>query len=229
MPRPILSSVLAAAGGLWLIRNLHVVTLQLPDEAAQGAVYRNLFFHVPAWFTCFTAFAFAGLAGIAYIVRKRMVFDTLAVACVEVGLAFTLIGLATGSIWARIIWGIWWTWDARLTWALITCLVYFGYLMLRESLDDPTSRARISAVFSTFAFVSVAITYKSIEWWRTQHPGPVLDFRTGGGQIDKAMQSALYHNWGALMLIAAALVLIRMRQEDSRRELEALRRYVHAQ
>ena len=95
-------------------------------------------------------------------------------------LAGALIGLATGSIWARIIWGIWWTWDPRLTWALITCVLYAAYLMMRNMIDDASARARFASVLGTFAFASVAITYKAIDWWRTQHPGPVLPIRTGG-------------------------------------------------
>lgn len=220
--------LIALIAGLWLIRNLYVITLVLPDERDQGAVYRNLFFHLGAWASCFTAFTIAGLASIGYLVKRKPLYDTLAVSCVEVGVVFTLVGLATGSIWARVIWGIWWTWDARLTWAFITCLVFSGYLMFRRAIDDPTARARLSAVLCTFGFVSMAITYKSIEWWRTQHPAPVLSFRTGGGSIDPAMESAVYHNIMAMMLIAAVLVALRMRQEDAQREIDSLRRQVHA-
>jgi heme exporter protein C len=150
------------------------------------------------------------------------------VANVEVGLAFTLVGLATGMIWARIIWGIWWTWDARLTWAFITCLIYAGYLMMRNAIDEPTARARYAGVLCIFAFTSVVITFKAIEWWRTQHPAPVLSIRTGGGRMDPAMESILYQNWFALMLIAAVMTAIRMRQEGVQREVESLRRQVHA-
>jgi heme exporter protein C len=219
---------MGAIGALWLLRNLYVVILVLPDEAAQGAVYRNLFFHLPAWITCFTAYTVAGVGSIVYLITRKPVWDTLAAACVEIGVAFTLVGLATGSIWARIIWGIWWTWDARLTWAFITCLVYSGYLMLRKAIDDPSARARTAAVMNTFGFVSMAITYKSIEWWRTQHPGPVLSFRTGGGSIDPAMEAAVFHNVGAMMLLAIVMIAIRMRQEDMQREIDSLRRHIHA-
>ncbi len=219
---------LGLIGGLWLVRNLYVLLLNIPDEAQQGAIYRIMYFHVPSWFTCFTAFFLAGAASILYLVKKDTRYDTLAVATVEVGTIFTIIGLVTGSIWARIIWGIWWTWDPRLTWALITCVIYSGYLMLRHAIDDPTTRAKNAAVLCIFAFTSVVITYKAIDWWRTQHPGAVLSFRTGGGSIDPAMENMLLHNWGALMLLAAVMVVVRMRQEDIQREVESLRRYAHA-
>ena len=220
---------LAALGSLWLVRNLYIILLQLPDEADQGAIYRILFFHVPSWFTCFTGFFVAGCASVAYLIRRRPGADALAVSAVEVGVAFTTIGLATGMIWARIAWGIWWTWDPRLTWALITLLVYMGYLMLRRAIDEPTERAKNSAVLCIFAFTSVAITYKAIDWWRNQHPGAVLSFRTGGGKIDPMMEAMFFQNWGALMLLAAAFLLIRMRQEQTQREIDSLRRMALAE
>ncbi|MCW5980064.1 MAG: cytochrome c biogenesis protein CcsA [Bryobacteraceae bacterium] len=219
---------LAAAGGLWLVRNLYVILLRLPDEVEQGAIYRIMFFHIPSWFVCFTAFFVAGAASAVYLARRRAGIDALAVSAVEVGVAFTAVGLVTGAIWARIIWGIWWTWDPRLTWALICLLVYLGYLMLRRAIDDPTERAKNSAVLCIFAFTSVVITYKAIDWWRTQHPGAVLSFRTGGGNIDPFMETMLYQNWLAWLLLAAAFVMIRMRQEETQREIDALRRMAHA-
>jgi heme exporter protein C len=219
---------LAGAAALLLARNMYVIFLGLPDEAAQGAIYRILFFHLPAWFTSFTAYLIAGVSSILYLRKQNATFDSLAVAATELGTVFTAIGLATGMIWARVIWGIWWTWDPRLTWALITWLIYAGYLMLRHAIDDPSARAKNSAVLNIFSFASVIITYKAIDWWRTQHPAPVLSFRSGGGKMDPAMEAMIYQNWLAVMLLAAVLLLLRMRQEHNRRELDALRRHAHA-
>lgn len=220
--------LLAAAGGVLVVRNLYVILLSLPDEASQGAIYRIMFFHVPCWFICFAAYFVAGVASALYVARRKTVYDEVAVSAVEVGVVFTAAGLVTGSIWARIIWGIWWTWDPRLTWALITLLVYLGYLMLRRAMDDPTERAKNSAVLCIFAFTSVVITYKAIDWWRTQHPGAVLSFRTGGGNIDPTMEGMLFWNFLALLLVTVPIFLIRARQERAQREVDALRRQVHA-
>ncbi len=219
---------LGVAAALLLARNLYVILLVLPDEAEQGAIYRIIYFHLPAWFTCFAAFLAAGAASAGYLARNDSRYDALAVAATEVGLAFCTIGMVTGSIWARNQWGIWWTWDPRLTWALITTLVYGGYLMLRRAIEDPNERAKNTAVLSIFAFTSVVITYKAIDWWRTQHPGPVLSFRTGGGKIDPAMESMIYVNWAPFLMLAVVFVVVRMRQELARRELDALRRFAHA-
>ena len=141
---------------------------------------------------------------------------------------FGAINLASGMVWARIIWGVWWAWDARLTFMLISWLMYGGYLMLRQAIDEPTQRARLSAVLSILTFPGVVITWKAIEWWRTQHPGPVLSVRTGGGNMDPAMESVLYLNFLALLIFAAVLTMIRIRQEEIRRELDGLRREAHA-
>jgi heme exporter protein C len=220
--------VLAGLAAILLARNLYVILLQLPDEAAQGPIYRIIFFHLPSWFTSFTAYFLAGVASIMYLVKRDNRYDSFAVAVTEIGTVFTGMGLVTGMIWARVIWGIWWTWDPRLTWAFICWLIYASYLMLRRAIEDPSARAKNSAVLNIFSFTTVVITYKAIDWWRTQHPGAVLSFRTGGGKIDPAMEAMIYWNWLALMLLAAVLVMIRMRQEQTQREMDALRRYTHA-
>ena len=108
-------------------------------------------------------------------------------------------------IWARIIWGIWWAWDARLTFMLISWLMYGGYLMLRQAIEEPTQRARISAVLSILTFPGVVITWKAIDWWRTQHPGPVLSIRRAAGTMDPAMEAVLYLNFLAVLLFATVL------------------------
>jgi heme exporter protein C len=219
---------LGTLAAILFVRNLDVILFGLPDEAEQGAIYRILFFHLPAFFTAALCYLSALGTSIAYLRTKNPRWDAFAVSATEVGLAFAAINLLTGMIWARIIWGIWWTWDARLTWALICWLVYFGYLMLRKAMDDPSERAKNSAVLSVFAFASVAITWKAIEWWRTQHPGPVLSIRGGGGRMDPAMENMIYMNWLPMLMLAAIFIAIRMRQEMMQREVDALRRHVHA-
>lgn len=220
--------VLAAVAAVLLVRNLYVILLGLPDEAQQGPIYRILFVHLPSAITCFVGFLIAGIASALYLGTKNMRYDAVAAASTEVGLAFATVVLVTGSIWARIIWGIWWTWDARLTSMLVCWLLYASYLMLRRAVAEPAQRARFSAVLSIFAFTDVIIVWKSIEWWRTQHPGPVLSIRTGGGRIDPAMESAIYWNLLALMLFAIVLVLVRVRQEETRREIDGMRQAAHA-
>jgi len=217
--------VLCGLAAALLARNLYVMLLQLPDEAAQGAIYRIIFFHVPAAWTAFLGFFAALVASVLYLVNKNMRYDALAVSVTEVGLAFGAANLVTGMIWGRIIWGIWWTWDPRLTSMLICWLLYSGYLMLRRAIEEPTERARISAVLSIFAFVDVPIVFFSIKWWRTQHPQPVV---WGGGSMDPSMWNMLFLNWVPLLLLAIVMVMVRVRQEETQREIDALRRHAHA-
>ena len=216
-------------GSMLLIYNLYIILLKMPDEAAQGAIFRIMFYHIPAFFTAGICYTVALIGSAMYLIKRNGIWDALAVSATEVGLVFAAVNLITGMFWGRIIWGIWWAWDPRLTWALICWLVYFGYMMLRRAIDDPTERAKIAGVLSIFAFVSVCITWKAIEWWRTQHPGPVLSFRTGGEQrVDPMIEHMIYQNWWALLLIGAVFLMIRVRQEQSQREIDAMRRQAHA-
>ncbi|MGI8990954.1 MAG: cytochrome c biogenesis protein CcsA [Bryobacteraceae bacterium] len=216
--------ILGGLGGLLLVYNLYVILLRLPDEAMQGAVYRIFFFHVPAAMVAWVMFTVALLASIAFLIRKDFRFDSLAVAVTEVGVVLLTVNLVTGSIWGRNQWGVWWTWDARLTSNFISWLLYVGYLILRPAIPEPTQRATLAAVLSIFAFADLPIVYYSNQWWRTQHPAPVL---TSGG-LDPSMWPPLLTNMLAILLIASALALVRLHQEKVQREIDSLRRYAHA-
>src|ERR687890_235550 len=134
--------------------------------------------------------------------REKLLFGAGAAGTTEVALVFGAINLITGMIWARVIWGIWWAWDARLTFMLISWLMYGGYLMLRQAIDEPTQRARFSAVLSILTFPGVVITWKAIDWWRTQHPGPVLTIRGAGGRGGPGMEGGVL--WGFFLGVLGA-------------------------
>jgi heme exporter protein C len=222
-----LTYALLAAGGLFLCVNLYGILEVLPDEASQGSIYRILFFHLPGAITAFIGMFIGMLLSILYLVTGKFAYDSVAASVNEVALVFAFINVITGSIWARIIWGIWWTWDYRLTSMFVCLLIYSGYLLLRKSVDEPTQRGRLSAALSIFGFVDVILVWKSIEWFRTQHPGPVLSVRTGGGTIDPTMEAMVYRNVLAMLMLAVVFVLVRTKQEEASRELDALRRLAH--
>jgi len=219
---------LAALAALLLSYNLYQMFLGLPDEAAQGAIYRILFFHAPSAIAGMIGYFIALGFSVYYLASKDLRFDSLAASVIEVALVFSAVNIVTGSIWARIIWGIWWTWDYRLTSALVCILIFSGYLLLRRAIDEPTQRARLSSALCVFGCVDVVIVWKSIEWFRNQHPSPVLSIRTGGGNMDPAMEKIFYLNFLAILMIATALVLIRTRQESTAREIDSLRRFANA-
>jgi heme exporter protein C len=218
---------LAGIAAILLARNLYVIFNVIPNELNQGAIFRIIYFHVPSAIGAAALALVSFVASGWYLFKKDLRCDAVAVAATEVALMFGAVVLITGSIWARIIWGIWWTWDARLTSMLICWLMYAGYLMLRDAVEEPTERARNSAVLSMFIFPGVYITWKSIEWWRTQHPGPVLSIRQGGGMAP-GMEAPIWWNLLALLCLAAVLVMLRVFQEERRRELDSLRRTAHA-
>src|SRR4051812_24375846 len=161
---------MGAAVILLLARDINLIA-GFPQERAQGAIFKIIFFHVPMAITAMCCSFVALVTSIAFLATKNFKYDAVAVAVTEVGLAFLLGNLVTGSIWARIIWGVWWAWDVRLTSALVCWLLYAGYLMLRRAIEEPTQRATFAAAFSIFAFIDVPIVYLSIRLFRTQHPG----------------------------------------------------------
>jgi heme exporter protein C len=220
--------LLVAAAALLLAYNLYQIFLVLPDDALQGPIYRIMYFHIPAAITGMIGYFVALILSILYLSTHKFRYDSLAASVVEVSVIFSTVNIVTGSIWARVIWGIWWTWDARLTSQLVCVLIFYGYVLMRRAVDEPTQRARLSAALCIFGCVDTIIVWKSIDWFRTQHPGPVLSIRTGGGKMDPAMEHMIWINLIPILLIAVALVLIRTRQETMAREIDSLRRFAHA-
>ncbi|MBV9745717.1 MAG: cytochrome c biogenesis protein CcsA, partial [Acidobacteriia bacterium] len=180
--------LLGLAAFVILARDIYLIA-RLPPETSQGNAFKIIFFHVPAWVAAGSAVATALVTSVLFLVTKNFKYDATAVAATEVGVAFLSVGLVTGSLWARPIWGIWWTWDERLTLTLVLWLLYCGYLMLRKAIEEPTQRATYAAVLSVLAFVGVPIDYFAIRWWRTQHPAPVFFSSTG----------SFPHDWGVIM------------------------------
>ncbi len=193
-----------------------------PEERTMRAIQRIFYFHVPSAWTAFTAFFVVFISNIAYLVRREMKWDWIGVSAAEVGLAFCTVVLVTGPIWAKPVWGIWWTWDARLTSTFVLWLMYVSYLLLRMLLPDAEKRARICAAFGIFAFLDVPLVYFSIWLWRTQHPQPVIG---GGGTLDPTMRWVLLTCWAALLGVMILLVRQRYELEKMRQDAEEL---VHA-
>jgi heme exporter protein C len=193
-----------------------------PDEATMHEVQRIFYFHLPAWMTSFTAFAIVFFSNIAYLKTRQLKWDSLGVAGAEVGVACCSIGLITGPLWARPVWGIWWTWDARLTTTFILWLLYVSYLLLRGLLEDPQRRASLSAIFGIFAFLDVPLVYVSNRLWRTQHPQPVLAGGEGSG-LDPTMAKVLLLCAISMFAVMIPVLIDRYRLERLRNEFDELR------
>ena len=190
-----------------------------PTEQTMGDVQRIFYYHVPSAWVAGVCFFVNFVASISYILKRSSNADALAAASAEVGVVFCTIVLITGPIWARPVWGIWWTWDARLTTTLVLWLIYVSYLILRRFASGSQTQL-LAAVLGIFGFVDVPIVYMSIRWFRTQHPSPVM----GGGEssgLDPAMAHVFLWNLLAFTCVGIILTASRYRLQRLENELEA--------
>jgi heme exporter protein C len=186
-----------------------VTGLVVPADAVQGTVQRIMYVHVPSAWLAYVAFIVTLVGSVSYLVTKRLRWDRLAGASAEIGVVFTGLALATGSIWGKPVWGVWWTWDARLVLTAAMFFVYLAYLALRRSIDDPVRRAGRSALFGIVAAVQIPIVHFSVVWWRGLHQPPTV-IRPDGPQIDPPLLFALLMAVFAFTVVYAALLRRRM-------------------
>ncbi|MBZ5697086.1 MAG: cytochrome c biogenesis protein CcsA [Acidobacteriia bacterium] len=194
--------------------------IKAPTEATMGLIQRIFYFHVSSAWTGFIAFFLVFIGSIAYLRTRSLKWDWLSVASAEVGVAFFTVVLVTGPIWAKPVWGIWWTWDARLTSSFLLWVLFVSYLLLRTLVDEPERRAVVAAVFGIFATMDIPLVYFSIWWFRTQHPQPVMG---KGGSLDPTMWWVLILCWCATLGVMTLLIRVRYRLEGLRAEVDALR------
>jgi len=188
-----------------------------PREVTQGNVQRIMYLHVPSVWVAYLAFAVVFVASIAYLAKRAEAADRLAHASAEVGVVFTGVTIATGSIWGKPTWGTWWTWDARLTSVSILFVMYLGYLLLRGMIDDRERGARYAAVLGIVAAFNIPLVHFSVIWWRTLHQPPSL--MTPGPAMPRVIITALLVNFVAFSLLYVYFVAKRVHL--LRREAEA--------
>jgi heme exporter protein C len=203
--------------------SLYMIFLYAPQEATMGEVQRIFYIHVPAAWTSFLAYFVVFLASLVYLWRRSRFADDLAHAAAEVGFVFCTGVLVTGPLWAKPIWGIWWTWDARLTSTFILWLLFVAYLMLRAYLINPGRSEVLCAVVGIIGFVDVIVDYMAIRWWRTQHPQPVIAGGQGSG-LDPRMWTTVLVSWGAFLCLFWYLLRQRISMSETRGEVLRLRR-----
>ncbi|HEV1993223.1 MAG TPA: cytochrome c biogenesis protein [Candidatus Acidoferrum sp.] len=199
-----------------------------PMERTMGPIQRIFYFHAASAWAGMTAFFICFFGNLLYVWRRQPKWDWLGVSAAEVGLAFTTIVLITGPIWAHPVWGIWWTWDWRLTSTFVMWLLYISYLLLRTLIAEPDRRALLSALFGIFAFLDVPLVYFSIRWWRTQHPQPVVLGGAGSG-LDPTMRKVFFFSVLAMHALMILLLSERYRLEKLCGEVDDLRREAEAQ
>lgn len=201
-----------------LVIGLYIAFIYAPPDAVQGEVQRLMYLHVPLILISYLAFFVVFVASILYLWRRDRQYDAIAHSSVEIGVLFTALAIAVGSIWGRPTWGVWWTWDARLTTTAILLLMFLGYLMLRVLVEDPSRGATFGAVLGIIGFLDVPIIHMSVVWWRTLHQ-PASMLRPGPSTVALDMQVAIYTNLVAFGLLYGYLLIKRLQIERAREEL----------
>lgn len=215
-------TILAIVTAVLLSFALYAALEIAPTEQTMGNVQRIFYYHVPSAWVSFELFLINFVASLIYLIRRNTKADMIALVSAEVGVVFCTAVLITGPIWARPVWGIWWTWDLRLTLTLVLWLIYVSYLVLRR-FSTSSQTPLLAAVLAVFGALDVPLVYFSIWFFRTQHPSPVIG---GGGSLDPRMGRVLLANWIAFMALAWLICWTRYRLEVAQRavyEAEAMR------
>ena len=201
-----------------MLGTLWAIFLYAPTERVQGDVQRIFYVHLPMAWVSYLAFFVVFVASIGVATGRRPGWDAVGRSSAEVGVVFTTLVLATGSLWAKPIWGTWWTWDARLTTTLVLWFIYLGYLLLRANVPDEERAARYGAVWGIVGFIDVPIVHFSVELWRTLHPEPVV-LRSDGPALPAAMLMTLLVAVVAFTLLYVLILSQRIQLERVRERL----------
>ena len=186
-----------------------------PREAIEGEVQRIFYIHVPSALAAYLCFFIVFVASIALLWTRNLRFDAIAQSAAGVGVLFTALTLATGAIWGKPIWGVWWAWDARLTTTLVLLLIYVGYLLARSLSDrGDVQAASYAAVFAIIGFVDIPIINRSVRWWRTLHPDPIVTLGLDDQALPTSMLVVLMLGVVAITLLALWLMALRAEVEQ---------------
>lgn len=208
---------------LLMLINLYNIFIAVPNEASMGIIQRIFYFHVPSAFIAFLAFGVTFVYSILFLKKRQLWYDRVAYCSAEIGVVFTTIVLLTGPIWARPVWNVWWTWDARLTSTLVLWFIYVGYMMLRSYTGEEQRGARFAAVFAIVGFVDVPIVYLANRLWRTLHPQPVIMGGADSG-MSPPIRNVFLFSMVTFLGLYLLLLFYRLRIERTQLELNELKR-----
>ena len=214
VPRPGWWPIFGAGALLFLIGAQVSSILVSPPDRDMGHLQKIMYVHVPAAWMTFLAFFVVLVFSLLVLWKGKESHDLVAAAAAEVGAVFNALTLALGMIWGKPTWGVWWTWDARLTSTLVLLLIFVGYLSLRAFIDEPQRRARWSAAVGVLGAINVPIVYMSVKWWRTLH-----QVQSSPATVDPAYVFGLRVN--ALAFLFVLIYFVRRRYEAARVERAA--------
>jgi heme exporter protein C len=196
-PTGLLMGLLTAVS---MVAALYAALICAPTERVQGDVQRIFYVHLAVAWNAYLAFFVVFCASIVYLSKRSPWWDALARSSAEIGLVFTTLVLIVGSLWARPIWGVWWSWDARLTTTLLLWFIYVGYLMVRGMASDDARGARFAAVLGIIGFIDIPIIHQSVVWWRSLHPEAIVT--APGGPAEMLRQQVRHLRYRVLEEVA---------------------------
>ncbi|HEX7226553.1 MAG TPA: cytochrome c biogenesis protein CcsA [Candidatus Binatia bacterium] len=217
--------VLGASALIMIALGLYWALVQAPRDALQGDVQRIMYLHLPSILTAYLSFFLVFIGSCLYLWKREKRDDNLAHSAAELGVLFTALTIIEGSIWGKPTWGVWWTWDARLTLTAILLLIYSGYLMLRSLIDDEERAALSAAILGIIGFLDIPLIHMSVYWWRTLHQPPSIlrPDKLPWENVHPAMLTALAINFVGFLLLYFYLLSLRLRLGEVRSEIKARR------
>ena len=228
-PKPAAAAQGGTAGMLWpalwavtvllMGISLYEIFFVAPAEVQMGIVQKIFYFHVPSAYAMYVGFVTAGVASGVYLARRDERWDAIAVAGAEVGLAFCIIVLTTGPLWARKAWGVWWAWDPRLTTTLLAGMIYVAFVSLRGSGAAGQVEKRFAAGLAVLGLPVLVVIHYSVQRWRGQHPTVIT---SRGGGLAASMYPAFFLSLAAFTALVALLIWARTRVERQRQRVLAL-------
>src|ERR1041384_992110 len=213
-----LALILIIAGLFWGL-------IKAPPDAYQGDSQRIMYLHVPSILTAYLSFFLVFVGSCLYLWKREKRDDILAYSAAEIGVLFTALTIVEGSVWGRPTWGVWWTWDARLTLTAVLLLIFVGYLMLRSLVEEETRAASAAAILGIIGFIDIPLIHMSVYWWRTLHQPPSIlqPNKPPWENVDPSMLIALTISFVGFLLLYFYLLSLRYRFGEMRCEIKARR------
>ena len=217
--------LLGALALIMIALGLYWALIRAPRDALQGDVQRIMYLHLPSILTAYLSFFLVFIGSCLYLWKREKRDDNLAHSAAELGVLFTALTIIEGSIWGKPTWGVWWTWDARLTLTAILLLIYSGYLMLRSLIDDEDRGALSAAILGIIGFLDIPLIHMSVYWWRTLHQPPSIlrPDKLPWENVHPAMLTALAINFVGFLLLYFYFLSLRLRLGEVRSEVKARR------
>lgn len=217
--------ILGATALVFVIAGLYWGLIKAPPDAFQGDSQRIMYLHIPSILIAYLSFFLVFVGSCLYLWKREPRDDNLAQAAAEIGVLFTALTIIEGSIWGRPTWGVWWTWDARLTLTAILLLIFIGYLMLRALIDDESRAASSAAILGIIGFLDIPLIHMSVYWWRTLHQPPSIlrPDKAPWENIHPELLTALAINFVAFLLLFFYLLSLRLTLGELRQQIRAQR------